>query len=187
MPAMGRRLSNVLTLLSCVLLLIVSVQWVRSYLPDHVWFRWVEGRLMVVIMRDGQSAEELSNAYFDKTPTTTGGPRSFLRQLRAGQPVGYHPRTATPPPPPFVLHRVLGIEAAAVYYFGNDPPRYRVVTIPAPYLALPLAVLPAVWVARGLRRRRRERAGRCAACGYDLRATAGRCPECGSNAAPAAA
>jgi len=81
----------------------------------------------------------------------------------------------------------MGVEAASVYFIGNEPPRYRVVTIPAAYLALPLSILPAMWFVNRLRRRSRAGAGRCANCGYDLRGSPGRCPECGSNAAPAAA
>lgn len=47
------------------------------------------------------------------------------------------------------------------------------------------AVLPAVWIGRcvsaRLRRRHvRVKAGLCAQCGYDLRASKGRCPECGN-------
>jgi hypothetical protein len=49
------------------------------------------------------------------------------------------------------------------------------------------AVAPLVVAARFLlrhaRRMRRRAAGRCPACGYDLRATPGRCPECGTAAA----
>jgi rubrerythrin len=33
------------------------------------------------------------------------------------------------------------------------------------------------------RRRKREQAGRCPECGYDLRASLERCPECGAAAA----
>ena len=59
--------------------------------------------------------------------------------------------------------------------------RYYWFILPCWTAALLFAALPAHW-ALGLRRRRaarRTKAGLCAACGYDLRATPGRCPECG--------
>src|SRR5204862_6682225 len=49
--------------------------------------------------------------------------------------------------------------------------------------ALLFGTLPAVWAVLRLRRRRFA-AGRCSACGYDLRATPNRCPECGAMSAP---
>jgi hypothetical protein len=45
--------------------------------------------------------------------------------------------------------------------------------------AMPLGWTSA-WLLARLRRRRRTRAGLCAACGYDLRASPHRCPECGT-------
>ena len=60
-------------------------------------------------------------------------------------------------------------------------------TVDSWVLALATATLPAAWAWPRVRRTllaRRRRAGTCARCGYDLRATPGRCPECGAAAGP---
>jgi hypothetical protein len=68
-----------------------------------------------------------------------------------------------------------------------QPSPVSYVRVDVHYLSLAtVTALPAgLVVARRRRARRlssrRARAGLCAACGYDLRATPGRCPECGAN------
>ena len=54
---------------------------------------------------------------------------------------------------------------------------------PCEILATPFALPSLTWAVLAYRREQRRKriaAGRCVACGYDLRASKGRCPECGA-------
>jgi hypothetical protein len=63
-----------------------------------------------------------------------------------------------------------------------------VVMLPAWVPIVLLGIAPVFAVRRAMRRwRRRAKIGRCAKCGYDLRATPDRCPECGAVPAKAKA
>jgi hypothetical protein len=70
---------------------------------------------------------------------------------------------------------------------GPNPARTWVLIFPY-WCALLILTIPTIgllrWTFAASRRDRRLRAGCCATCGYDLRATPERCPECGASAAP---
>jgi hypothetical protein len=71
-----------------------------------------------------------------------------------------------------------GVQVWTYNYFSKS-------ILGAPDWALAVAsgippVISLAWLPARLRRRRRERAGLCVVCGYDLRASAERCPECGT-------
>ena len=71
---------------------------------------------------------------------------------------------------PFVDDSGSGAAVAATSWTFWVPPVYPLIL---------LAMSPALWIYRFIRQRRRVAFGRCAHCGYDLRASADRCPECG--------
>jgi hypothetical protein len=79
-------------------------------------------------------------------------------------------------------HRILGIGFRQTRWDG-DLPRIlqRALVVPHAWVVTATAILPLMWLAFWLKQRPRHRAGSCAKCGYDLRATPDRCPECGAT------
>lgn len=88
---------------------------------------------------------------------------------------------------------VTALSFLGIQYIGREPESGRFadgkpftaigeygLKLPLLYLFVFFAVLPAAWLRRAWRQRRRFHVGMCAICGYDLRATNGRCPECGT-------
>ena len=67
----------------------------------------------------------------------------------------------------------------AAFSFERDGGRPHL-CVPHWFVACLFAAVPTAWVSLYARRRHLLACGRCAACGYDLRATPERCPECGA-------
>jgi hypothetical protein len=166
-----RRLLNLLTALSLLLCVAVCVLWVGSH-RGGATVTWAGGgRWCFVTVYPGYViAGDVPD------PSGSGG---GLRSLpRAVEMNVSWPRTTR-------SYSVAGVGYTTSPIPGGGADRYLavpfwlLVTLPAP--------LPAVWAAASARRRLRVRIaahrsglGRCASCGYDLRATPERCPECGA-------
>jgi hypothetical protein len=195
---MRRRLLNLLTLLSLALFASACVAWARSYFKTdavqiskgEVQGSWYtsegyqaasrRGGLMLGWRRSGGDMGMQSNVdalrrrercdgtwHVDALPGTAGplyGDGSLHRRTRLG----------------------FGVNRADWVKTGYPPwsETSWVVVVPWPAAVVLLGAVPA---ARGAiawwRRKRRRQAGRCARCGYDLRASPERCPECGRGVA----
>jgi hypothetical protein len=176
---MVRRRSDMLTALSLLVLVVITVMWVRSLFRQDVIalqapYRWAlesgGGELRL------RFARVLSNRRWD---IRSGGPNT-LRWILNNQ---HHEKRQV---------RFLGFGygtfrevMAPSFRTPRAPmiPRFRVDILAVPYWAIFITAgaLPTrrAWNARI--RQRRARDGRCPECGYDMRATGKRCPECGMH------
>jgi hypothetical protein len=205
----GRYILHGLTVLSLVLCVATVGLWVRSCSIDDGWvarpatdryigMRSVGGNLELSWrIQDGDAAKypwRFGRGDFDMD--MAAAPRDVQQlTIRSASP-------GTAPPRPFWLGNI-GFESSSyllalpthhwplphlhLLNYSGALWRGNRLFVPHWLLAGILLALPGWRGIRGARRRRRSgrSAGRCSACGYDLRATPDRCPECGAVPAEA--
>jgi hypothetical protein len=160
---MKRRVLNFLTAGSLLALVATVPLWVRSYHAMDT----------VGVVRLSQSVSVESDAgrislIYDRFRFSGGPPRwSFVRYR------GFIWDASLIPP----RYSILGVEWRTVAWPNS---RLRALTVPYWMIAGAATVAPMLSVRRMIHRRSRRSDGRCAGCGYDLRATPDRCPECGA-------
>jgi hypothetical protein len=164
---------NIACGLSMLLFTGTAALWLRSFWPDELHIHNRDGRVALAFV------EGLRARHFGPNPEPGVDLEEELKSARADarhdqsfpgleffDGPNPNPLPVASGPPSWVRDRV--------------PGEYRVIVISHVY---PLTLLGAAsaWLVYAIRHRRRPfRAGHCAACGYDLRATPDRCPECGT-------
>lgn len=200
---MGRKLLNFVVLMALMASVAVGVFWVRSYrVRDRLVVPWPgEGAGVAsahgAIILNVRLTNEIS--YLPRSGWTSGEPGCGFGDSNATSIVGIpHPlpitRSILDVTREFEWETVTSdprIDADdARHFLPSGAPRAvvgdRCLRVRFPHWAL-LVGLTLIWLPRAvvlasrwLSRRRRMAAGRCANCGYDLRATPDRCPECGA-------
>ena len=162
---MRHRLLTIAAAVSLVLCMVVAGFWVRSmWRWDHVSRHWfAPGRHRVIALDSNRGRISLN---WGALPDAPGRPESVRTTRTSGS-----PRDVT----------VTAWQRWAYEYqrTSNGPEVIRYLAVHDVWLVALTSVLPGCWVLVARRRRRLLMLGRCAACGYDLRATPERCPECG--------
>lgn len=180
---MKRRLFSIFSVLSLLGFIAVVSLWVRSYWIADLWFEKTELPAQVVGYLKAGSA--WGHVFY----STSLSPDSEYRRAHASE-----IRVSVFRYRPFAsrgLYQLLMRETGfAGFWCERITKPHQAATISrievfVPYwaVAMPFAVLPAAWLLRWRRERRRRkriRNGFCGACGYDLRANKERCPECGT-------
>jgi len=163
---MRRHLFTVSSALSLLLCGATAVLWIRSYrVSDEVGLYFGDGRTCQALT----STRGRIQWVFART-------RQKQDRVSAASMVIH--QSDMPYDMPALPHQLLAMgwgEASTVPPWLSRP----ALSMPDAYLVTLLLILPALWIYRDIRGRRRTHSGVCHACGYDLRATPDRCPECG--------
>jgi hypothetical protein len=178
-----RKLLILVSVLSAVTCLLVSVFWIRSIGTADFWY--------------------YSTARFDPDSVSVNGSSvrgSLSIEIRKVELWVFRLKIGgiKPPTDEWEWRNIRHLpELASVrwrefgYRSGKEGETWSFhVTVPH-WLAVGLSgLMPTIYLPRAIRSirgQRRQRAGRCVACGYDLRATPERCPECGTVSSKKAA
>jgi hypothetical protein len=169
---LARILLNALTTLSLLLCLASAVVWVRSYwrLDEVTWDQaagpGADGSFFEFLCGGGGAAIRVGSSRPLLATWEGSGGWHWWRWY------GNRPRFAGG----------WGANRWGFNYDSREDPgvRWWAVVFPLWLPTIFFALLPLARLALSIRRRRRNRKGRCKNCGYDLRATPERCPECGT-------
>jgi hypothetical protein len=156
---MRRKLFTLCSAVSLLLCAAVCVLWVRSQFAQEVAsFELASGRRIMLGWGDGQFLIDCRLGTAVKPLPGNEGWR-----WKSGQPTRLYPNSAYVYRPEYVRLVLIG---------------------PFWIPALVTGAGPLFYIGWRIARRSRSKAGHCAHCGYDLRATPGRCPECGTEPPP---
>jgi hypothetical protein len=178
---MRRWAFHLLAVVSLLLLLTTLVMWVMSYAAGSEF-----SRTRSLARRDANSRYALhlihGSFLYSQQWVDRGFASSGKREIVQWKWENLRPSMAAWSPEQLPHHF-----AGFGYESSSSPPSelfvygFRSLCVPAWSQSLSLAIIPAWWIIRQRRTRRRLRQGCCLHCGYDLRATPERCPECGRS------
>ena len=169
MKRLRRFILNALTVMSAVLCVGGVGLWVRSY--------WVEDKV----------ERTTGDKMMDQQWVTSEWGEMYVGTMRHG----WH-YLGLRPPEPGIHHESFPASARSAdalpgfLGFGKlpddlvRPEAHFIIVMPDWFLTGLFAAMPAAYLIRRVRRRRKPLPGYCQTCGYDLRATPDRCPECGT-------
>lgn len=181
-----RRLFTFASAGSLLLFVAVCALWVRShFVRDYAW-AWLPwpgdsagGRRSIKIDADSGGGQ-VEIAWHVWTATE----RERVRGQNPLAGVNWYHRTFADVPRQYARSTPPTNWNAAGFKWYRGP-THASVGVPYWSAALLSVGLPVAWAVEWARRRRRRiAAGRCAVCGYDLRASPQRCPECGTPVIP---
>ncbi len=172
---MGGRLTRILVILSLLLSIASAAMWVHS----TVYYAWIgytrPPRMFGLESKLGCLRLSYHRDYREYGARFTRKPGWVCRCFE-----GKYTERGLPGLLGFSLHSgdAYTLESA----IARTPPFGFVAELTVPYWAVAAAslIFPIVWWLKQRKRCKYVEQGRCAHCGYDLRASKDRCPECGT-------